>query len=132
MPDGSMYLGGGIGLAPLPPPLPRDPYPEPEVRAHVVEPSFLGKRAVVALVRDAHAAGWTVTVTHARGWLPNQYGRPGKLLDSLAVRMSRDLQRSVAVYQGGTTWTWGCMYVWLIGSMPGKVLTITQLRKLIL
>jgi hypothetical protein len=67
------------------------------------------------MVRLAQACGWETTVTYARGWWQHATtGKPGaEPKDSLAVRMDRAGQRAIAVYVGGSTWTWGTL--WLMG-----------------
>lgn len=105
----SFYAGGGIGLGPRPPAEPREPYPAPVIssRDGVQGPA---KTAVRDLVRLAEAHGWKVEVTYAKGSFPNAAtGRPGAPKDSLAVRMARPLEQAIAVYVGGSTWSWGTL-----------------------
>lgn len=45
-----------------------------------------GARPVAKL---AEANGWSVTAMYARGTTMDRYGRPGKLVDSLSLRMDR-------------------------------------------
>jgi hypothetical protein len=100
------YAGGGIGLGPRPPVPSAEPYPEPVVssRDGVTGPS---KTAVKALVKLAEAHGWATEVTYAKGSFPHaSTGRPGAPKESLAVRMARGTQYAVAVYVGGSTWSW--------------------------
>lgn len=110
----SFYAGGGIGLGPRPVADPPPAYPAPLVssRDGVAGPA---KTAVRDMVRLAEACGWDVTVTYARGWWQHATtGQPGaEPKDSLAVRMDRAGQRGIAVYVGGSTWTWGTL--WLMG-----------------
>lgn len=115
MPDGSAYLGGGIGLGPVPPPAPREPYPVPEIPAHITD-DYMGKRAVLMTVALARSLGWDVVVTRARGCWPHRTtGAPGPQRDSLAVRMRRDGIPAAAVYvQGTSTWAWETLMVGMI------------------
>jgi hypothetical protein len=103
------YAGGGIGLGPRPAVPPAEPYPAPVVssRDGAVGPS---KTAVAALVKLAEAHGWVTEVTYAKGSFPHaSTGRPGAPKESLAVRMARGTERAVAVYVGGSTWSWGTL-----------------------
>lgn len=111
----SFYAGGGIGLGPRPPAAPVTPYPAPLVRSTDGVPGPV-KTAVTGLVKLAEAAGWTVRVTYAKGWMPNtKTGRPGKApKETLAVRMERGTERAVAVYAGASTWAWDTMMRWTI------------------
>jgi hypothetical protein len=64
------------------------------------------------MVRLAKAHGWTVQVTYAKGHFPNgATGRPGPAKESLAVRMARPPEHAVAVYVGGSTWSWETLMV---------------------
>jgi hypothetical protein len=61
------------------------------------------------LAEAADAAGWAVQATYARGTKLDRQGGPGKVVDSLAVRLRRGPDRGVAVWSGGvfyTGWTW--------------------------
>lgn len=103
------YAGGGIGLGPRPPVPLAEPYPAPVVssRDGVQGPR---KTAVASMVRLAESHGWTVAVTYAKGSFPHaSTGRPGAPKESLAVRMARGPERAVAVYVGGSTWSWGTL-----------------------
>ena len=106
------YAGGGIGLGPRPPVPPADPYPAPVIssRDGVQGPR---KTAVVALAKLAAQHGWDTEVTYAKGSFPHgATGRPGAPKESLAVRMARGTERAVAVYVGGSTWSWETLVVW--------------------
>ena len=61
------------------------------------------------LVRAAAAAGWTVALTYARGTRIDNHGRPGAVVDSLAVRLARGPHRAAATwidrtFAGGWEW----------------------------
>lgn len=130
MPDGSMYLGGGIGLAPQPQPAPSPPFPRPEVPSTAVPVDAVAKKAAKDLALYAIGKGWTVLVTRARGCFPHgSTGRPGPPRDSLAVRMARGDDRAVAVYVQGSAWTWDTLYRWQVGHWHRKLKTITELRE---
>jgi hypothetical protein len=79
---------------------------EPEVWARPATDAETpaGARWVAAL---AEANGWTVVATFARGTRPSQ--RP-RIVDNLALRMSRGRQRAVAVWVNArfeSAFTWG-------------------------
>lgn len=96
----------------------REPYPAPEVssRLPVVAPN---KKAVADLELFAEMLGWSVETTYARGCFPHATtGKPGPAKDSLAARMTRGAIRAVAVYVGGSTWSWETMAVQTPGSWP--------------
>lgn len=102
----SFYAGGGIGLGPRPPVPPAEPYPAPVIssRDGVEGPA---KTAVQDLMRLAEAHGWAIRLTYAKGHFPNgATGRPGVAKESLAVRMSRFGEQAIAIYVGGSTWSW--------------------------
>jgi hypothetical protein len=71
-------------------------------------------KAPVGLLKGkAEALGWTVHVTYAEGNYPHSTtGRPGALKASYAVRMRKDAYGAVAVYVGGSSWSWDYLYVW--------------------
>lgn len=55
----------------------------------------------------AEAHGWAIRLTYAKGSFPNAAtGRPGAPKESLAVRMARHGEFAVAVYVGGSSWSW--------------------------
>ena len=63
----------------------------------------------VLLAETATAAGWAVESTYVRGSKLNRRGEPGKVVDSLAVRLRRAPERAVATWLDGvfsTGWTW--------------------------
>lgn len=107
----SFYAGGGIGLGPRPPVPPAPAYPAPSVtsRDGAMGPS---KAAVEDLQALAPRFGWSVLVTYARGCFPHaSTGRPGPERDSLAVRMERGREAAVAVYVGGSSWSWDTLSI---------------------
>jgi hypothetical protein len=119
-----LYAGGGIGLGPRPEKPAQSRYPAPEEPGHIVLPTCPQKRAVSDLVALAGASGWSAVVTHARGRYPHvTTGRPGPVKDSLAVRLfrRRDVaEYAVAVYVGGSTWSWELLRCWRFGEFPRK------------
>lgn len=107
----SFYAGGGIGLGPRPAVAEREPYPAPVVssRDGVAGPD---KKAVRDLARLAQAYCWTVEITYAEGCFPNAVnGSPGAVKPSLAVRMERGREFAVAVYVGGSVWSWDTLRI---------------------
>jgi hypothetical protein len=107
----SFYAGGGIGLGPRPEPPARDPYPAPLVTSDqgVTGPD---KRAVKALTELCRPFGWDTVVTYAEGCFPHATtGQPGPPRPSLAVRMERGREFAVAVYVGGSTWSWDTLSI---------------------
>lgn len=129
MPDGSAYLGGGIGLGPAwKEPVDVINFPEPEIPGHDVDPWFMGKQAVMDLYSLAVNNGWTVRVVHAKGSVPHATnGTPGPQRHSISLRMSRGEGRMVAVYREGSTWAWDTMYL-LDGRLPRKISLVTELK----
>jgi len=99
-------------------------WPDPETTSTQIGPPYLGKSAVSDLVKLCAPHGWTVRVTHARGCYPSIGGRPSEQKDSLAVRLSRGRQRAVAVYVGGSAWSWDTLYRWTLGEFPDRDATI--------
>jgi hypothetical protein len=88
------------------------PYPRPEItsRDGVQGPQ---KDAVDDLVAMARAHGWTAVVTYSRGCLPHgTTGKPSAVKDTLAVRMVRGLERAVAMYVSGSSWSWDTFILW--------------------
>lgn len=129
------YAGGGIGLGPRPPVAEAEPYPQPQLQAHLL--TITGccpiKTAVAELSADAWKLGWQTIITHARGQYPHaKLGTPGKVKDSLAVRMWAGDERAAAVYVGGSTWSWDYLYRWTVGMRPHKYGTITEFRQSLL
>lgn len=63
-------------------------HPQPEIRARDAQPTEVpvGARRL-AKVGEAH--GWNVAVTYARGTSMTATGRPGKVVDSILLRMAR-------------------------------------------
>ena len=120
MPD-AFYAGGGIGLGPAPVPAPAVSYPAPLVTSREGVPGP-AKPAIRDMVSKAEAAGWSVQVTYARGWWPHaRTGAPGTApKESLAVRMQRAGQWAVAVYVGGSTWSWDTLWTWADNDWPTR------------
>lgn len=102
------------------------PWPAPEVVARLATVSEVPRGALV-VQRAAQRAGWLVVPTYARGTALAARGKPGKVVDSLALRMRRpsDGLRAVAVWIDGGF----CIgYAWRPGvEWPGKV-NVTDLR----
>lgn len=92
-------------------PEPERPYPAPEVTSRDGAP-VPEKQAVSDLTQHAVLKGWTVVTTFARGCPPHAtLGTPLAVRDSIAVRMFRETEQAVAVYNGGSTWAWDTLYV---------------------
>lgn len=70
-------------------------WPSPEVPARVAEASEI-PRGAATVAKVATDAGWTVTPTYARG-VPSD--RVERVVDSIALRMSRGRQRAWAVWE---------------------------------
>jgi hypothetical protein len=86
----------------------RDPWPE----------DFVAPGPAVSLRLLAEKAGFTVTMTYARGYTPHAVtGRPGALRHSVAVRMihPETKRAGVAVYVSPVTkadWSWDTVMIW--------------------
>lgn len=80
---------------------PLEPWPAPEVAAREVAASD-APNGPARLARALTGAGWSVTVTYARGTIPNAQGRPGRVVDSWAVRARRGTCRAAALWTGET------------------------------
>lgn len=81
-------------------------HPPPEVHARLANAAEI-PRAAARVQRLAQGAGWTVVATYARGTRP---GRNPRVVDSVALRMSRSQERAVAVWLDGKfdlAFTWG-------------------------
>ncbi len=96
---------------PAPDDLP-EPYPAPEVTSRDGHP-VPEKGAVSRVLTLALGKGWDADVTYARGHLPHATtARPLTCRGSIAVRLTRDGVRAVAVYrEGSSSWAWDTMYV---------------------
>ena len=83
-------------------------HPLPEVSRRAAQSAEVSTSASV-LAEAATADGWAVQLTFARGARLDRYGNPGKVTDSLAVRLSRGNRRAVATFLNGsfkTGWNW--------------------------
>ena len=78
---------------------PRQPWPAPEVPMRVLAPGSIPS-APAKLLRSLRSLGWAVVVTYARGTSPNAQRRPGRVLDSYALRSSFRNRRAVAFWTG--------------------------------
>jgi hypothetical protein len=99
-------------------------HPAPEVRARVASEAEIPP-AARTFMRAAVAAGWTVTPTYARGTAMSSK----RVVESLALRMSRGRERAVACWETDPP---GCGRakadaVWLI-SPELRPLGVTDLR----
>lgn len=78
------------------------PHPRPEVPATAVglddDRVPLGARR---LAKAAHLAGWRVLARYARGTTLDARGRPGRVVDDLALRLQRGRQGAVAHWVNG-------------------------------
>jgi hypothetical protein len=102
-----------------------EPYPAPEVTSRDGMTSAGAGKAVGDLERLAQRFGYAAEVTYARGCFPNgATGRPGTVKDSLAVRMTQGSVRAVAVYVGGSTWSWDTLTVQRPGAWPARFETL--------
>ena len=110
-----VWTGSGQPVGPVDFSRPAEPEPEnfpaplltSEQDTEQAEPSAPARD----LLAHAEQLGWTGTITRAEGWVPHAtHGRPSsKPKVSEAVRLSRGLQRAVAVRMGGSwnsLWTW--------------------------
>ena len=114
------------GHGPIAIPVVRKPYPEPEVtsRMGIQGPE---RKAVTDLVRLAGKFGWFAQVTYARGCFPHaSQGTPGPVKDSLAVRLSRNGVRAVAVYAGADTWAWDTLALQDRSLWPRRLPSLTE------
>ena len=83
-------------------------HPLPEVSRRPALPAEVPP-AAARLAEAAEAGAWIVELSYARGAQLDRYGRPGKVADSLAVRLSRGDDRAVATFLDGsfkTGWAW--------------------------
>jgi hypothetical protein len=105
-------------------------YPDPQVPGTIADEDDIPASAR-AWRAKAQAHGWTVTVTYARGTKPDQWGRPGRVIQSLALRMRHpDGRRAVALWQapeGAGKWGTDTVYAWGPGRWPRSI-TLTQSR----
>ncbi len=83
-------------------------HPAPEVSRRPAAPREVP--TVAAMFAEAASAdGWAVQCTYARGTKIDFRGRPGKVVDSIAVRLRRGPDRAVGVWVDGaftTGWSW--------------------------
>lgn len=78
---------------------PRQPWPQPEIPMRVLAPGAL-PQSPARLLGKLQAAGWAVVVTYCRGTSPDRQRRPGRVLDSYALRSSLRNRRAVAFWTG--------------------------------
>jgi hypothetical protein len=92
----------------------------PARRAHAAEIPTGARR----VLNVATAAGWTVVATYARGTAPTaRTWQPGKVIDSLALRMRNGARRAAAVWVDGRF-----DFAVLFGDRPHQTCNATQLR----
>jgi hypothetical protein len=84
------------------------------------------------VARKAEAAGWTVRLTYALAWLADHFYLNGKLakaahhVHSIALRMSRGVERAVAIWHGESLMPdppaggWTFDLGWIAGRNVGK------------
>lgn len=77
------------------------PHPAPEVPARDATEAEIW-RAPRLVRKAALANGWEVRVTYARGTEMHLTGKPGRVVDSIAVRIRRPGVRGWAVWLEGT------------------------------
>ena len=124
-----------------PPPVARKPFPAPELAATLIDPAQ-APRSPAGVARQANVAGWTATVTAARGTWPTDDGEPAtrshfeetddpaaktrkvmvrdgaKVVDSFLVRGRRGTGRFAALWVDGK---FGSAYLWTDGTFPRSV-----------
>lgn len=108
-------------------------HPAPEVPALRIDLDDLRvPRGAHMLAQAATRAGWGVVLTYARGTTLTAQGAPGRIVDSLAVRLRLGGERAVAVWIDGKV---SLAYTWL-GHVPGyamdvRKITVTELKGLL-
>lgn len=83
-------------------------HPRPQVPRRAALPIEIPASAAV-LAEAASSASWSVDLTYARGARLDRYGKPGKVVPCLAVRLRRGDERAAATFWGGafrTGWKW--------------------------
>lgn len=84
------------------------PHPEPEVPCREATEEEI-PRAAKLMRKRAEAAGWSVRATYARGTVMHLTGKPGKVVDSIALRMHKANRYAWAMWYDGsfeTAQTW--------------------------
>ncbi len=111
---------------------PAEPFPAPLITSEDGVDGPL-KTAVADLERMAKVFGWSGRITYAKGWVMNQYGRPGaEPRGNLAVRLARGRERAVATYQeGSSSWTWDMLYLLAAGQAPRKATTLAEFQAMV-
>lgn len=87
------------------------PHPAPEVAMRPAQENEI-PRAAALMRKRAVAAGWAVAVTYSRGTVLHRDGKPGRVVDSIAVRMQAVNRAAWGVwlngkYDSGQTWERG-------------------------
>lgn len=85
-------------------------HPEPQVSARPAEVGDLNATAK-KLMAGAGALGLPATATFARGTSMDQYGHPGKVVESVVVLVGASLGGLLAIWQDGgfhRAWVWSC------------------------
>lgn len=95
-------------------------HPAPVLSVQPFDPTlYPAPDAALTLAGWAEANDWSVSLTYARGTIQDARGRPGRVVDSLAVRMWRfPDQRAVATYEDGRA---SGGWLWRTGQLPRDV-----------
>jgi hypothetical protein len=75
-------------------------HPAPEIPQRPAEPDEI-PRTAAGLIVKAGGAGWETHTTFTRGTTLEAGGRPGRVVDAVAVRLRRDPLRLVAFWHDG-------------------------------
>lgn len=82
-------------------------------------------RGAELIRRVAVSNGWSIMATYARG-TPDVGSHPGRMIDSLALRMADGTHRAVAIWEDGK---FAMAYVWCLDPPEAPLrLNATQLR----
>lgn len=96
------------------------PHPTPVLGADLFDPTlYPAPDAALTLAGWAGSNGWHGVLTYARGTTLTGKGRPGRVVDSLAMRCWRfPGQRAVAIYEDGRA---AGGWLWRAGQIPRDV-----------
>lgn len=93
------------------------PHPPPEVPCRPAnEPEIPKAARSLALTAQEH--GWVVKITYVRGAKMHKTGRPGGVVDSIAVRMGKPTRRAYAIWYDGKR---ECNAILVVGQWPRSV-----------